>query len=159
MGARSIAEALGRPRWPSAASSYTALEDLANAVGRDQQLVTDLDTHTLVVKRDGQEVKSIPMSGGQPVPGRASRRARTFAIKTREEKVHLTSASVGGPKAYDVWVTWGMRFGDSGGYLHQGTDDSQQDIGNTNHSAGCVGMTPKEPSGSSRTRCSATSSR
>ncbi|MFD7029238.1 L,D-transpeptidase [Streptomyces sp. NPDC059917] len=112
-------------------------------IGRDQQLTADLDTHRLVVKRDGQEVKSIPMSGGQPVPGRASR-AGTFAIKSQEEKVHMTSASVGGPKEYDVWVNWGMRFSDSGGYLHQGTPDSQQYVGNTNHSAGCVGMTPKD---------------
>ncbi|MFJ7209597.1 L,D-transpeptidase [Streptomyces sp. NPDC098789] len=112
-------------------------------IGRDQQLVADLDTHTLVVKRDGQQVKTIPMSGGEPVSGRASRPG-TFAIKSQEEKVHMTSASVGGPKTYDVWVNWGMRFSDSGGYLHQGTPDSQQYIGNTNHSAGCIGMTPKD---------------
>ncbi|MFF4409241.1 L,D-transpeptidase [Streptomyces sp. NPDC001404] len=117
--------------------------DRTFTVGRDQQLTADLDTHRLIVEQDGKQVKSIPMSGGEPVTGRASRRG-TFAIKSQERTVHMTSASVGGPKKYDVTVNWGMRFSDSGGFLHQATDDAQQYVGNTNHSAGCIGMTPED---------------
>ncbi|MFD7337874.1 Ig-like domain-containing protein [Streptomyces violascens] len=108
--------------------------DRTFTIGRDQQLIADLDTHRLTVKQNGKQVKSVPMSGGEPVEGRASRPG-TFAIKSREEKVHMTSASVGGPKSYDLTVNWGMRFSDSGGYLHQAIDDAQQYVGNTNHSA------------------------
>ncbi|MER5485730.1 L,D-transpeptidase [Streptomyces sp. NPDC002812] len=112
-------------------------------IGRDQQLTADLDTHRLIVERDGKVVKSIPMSGGQPVKGRQSRLG-TYALKTREPKVHMTSASVGGPVDYDVVVNWGMRVTDTGGYLHEGVPEAQKYVGNTNHSAGCIGMTPAD---------------
>ncbi|MGW5402468.1 L,D-transpeptidase [Streptomyces sp. NPDC003952] len=112
-------------------------------IGRDQQLTADLDTHRLIVERDGKVVKSIPMSGGQPVKGRQSRLG-TYALKSREPKVHMTSASVGGPVDYDVTVNWGMRVTDTGAYIHEGVPEAQKYVGNTNHSAGCIGMTPAD---------------
>ncbi|MFI5866182.1 L,D-transpeptidase [Streptomyces sp. NPDC051546] len=112
-------------------------------IGRDQQLTADLDTHRLIVERDSKVVKSIPMSGGQPVKGRQSRLG-TYALKSREPKVHMTSASVGGPVDYDVTVNWGMRVTDTGAYIHEGVPEAQKYVGNTNHSAGCIGMTPAD---------------
>ncbi|MGW5115264.1 Ig-like domain-containing protein [Streptomyces noursei] len=119
---------------------FTRVLDRSFSIGRDQRLVADLDTHTLTVTRDGRTVRTIPISGGEPVPGRASRPG-TFAIKTREPKVHMTSASVGGPKEYDKQVYWAMRFSDSGGYLHAAPWAAESgDLGRRNGSAGCIGM-------------------
>ncbi|MCC3769128.1 L,D-transpeptidase [Streptomyces sp. UNOC14_S4] len=119
---------------------FTRTLDRSFTIGRDQRLVADLDTHTLTVTRDGKVVRTIPMSGGEPVPGRASRPG-TFAIESQEHQVHMTSASVGGPKEYDKQVYWAMRFSDSGGYLHAAPwADANGDLGVRNSSAGCIGM-------------------
>ncbi|WP_372412101.1 L,D-transpeptidase [Streptomyces luteireticuli] len=119
---------------------FTRTLDRSFTIGRDQRLLADLDTHTLTVTLDGTTVKTIPISGGEPVPGRASRPG-TFAIKSQEHKVRMTSASVNGPKDYDKDVYWAMRFSDSGGYLHAAPwADENGDLGQRNGSAGCIGM-------------------
>ncbi|WP_424217082.1 L,D-transpeptidase (plasmid) [Streptomyces sp. BI20] len=122
---------------------FDRVVDRVFTIGRDQELTADLDTHRLVVRRDGVEVRRIPISGGEPVKDRASRPG-TFAIGSREPTVHMTSKSVGGPKDYDVTVNWGMRFTETGGYLHEATGDAQRYVGVRNHSAGCLGMTPAD---------------
>ncbi|MFF3214350.1 Ig-like domain-containing protein [Streptomyces sp. NPDC002886] len=119
---------------------FTRTLDRAFTIGRDQRMVADLDKHTLTVTRDGQAVKTIPMSGGEPVKDRASRPG-IFVLKTKEEQVRMTSASVGGPKEYDTLVQWAMRFTDTGGYLHAAPwADDKGDLGKKNTSAGCIGM-------------------
>ncbi|MFE6692271.1 L,D-transpeptidase [Streptomyces sp. NPDC057743] len=120
---------------------FTHPVDRSFTIGRDQQLIANLDTKTLTIRQNGKPIRQIPVSGGEPVPGRASRPG-TFAIKSREKTVHMTSASVGGPKHYDVLVNWGMRFTDTGGYLHQALPEAQANVGVHNRSAGCIGMTP-----------------
>ncbi|WP_424216526.1 L,D-transpeptidase (plasmid) [Streptomyces sp. BI20] len=117
---------------------FTRTVDRTFTIGRDQRLVADLDTHTLTVTRDGKQLKEFPMTGGEPVSGRASRPG-VFALETREETVRMTSASVGGPKQYDKTVHWAMRFTDTGGYVHAAPWASA-DFGVRNGTAGCVGM-------------------
>ncbi|MFI5868205.1 L,D-transpeptidase [Streptomyces sp. NPDC051546] len=114
--------------------------DSSFTIGADQRLEADLDTHTLTVTHDGNPVQRFKMSGGEPVKDRASRPG-TFVIKSKEDSVHMTSASVGGPKAYDTMVKSAMRFTDSGGYVHAAPwAEKAGDLGKRNKSAGCIGL-------------------
>lgn len=108
------------------------------SVGRDQQTVVDLSSDKATVYRDGQSLRSFPITGGMPG---LDTWGGTFAVMDKASTVHMDSETVGLGNAYSVDVQWAVHLTDSGTYLHS-APWSEGDQGSHNVSHGCIGASP-----------------
>ncbi len=109
-------------------------------VGRSQILKIDDTTHLMTVVRDGQPIRSIPVSLGQH-QGTWITRSGVKTIMSIERTVRMNSATVGitGAGSYDEIVPYAMRLTWSGEYIH-GAPWSQWAQGYTDVSHGCTNI-------------------
>ncbi|MFJ2952533.1 Ig-like domain-containing protein [Streptomyces sp. NPDC087226] len=110
----------------------------AFTVGARQIVEVDLDRHRLALVRDGETVRTIPVSGGTPGGDKRSWRG-TAVLMAKEGTINMNSETVGLGDAYDKMVDYSMRLTWSGMYAHAAPWNARY-FGNANRSSGCIGM-------------------
>ncbi|WP_340558518.1 L,D-transpeptidase [Streptomyces sp. GSL17-111] len=110
-------------------------------IGRSQVSTVDVEKHTMTVVRDGEEVKTVPISAG-------SKETPTYngqmVISEMFEETRMNGATVGftdddGEGEYDIPdVPHAMRLSTSGTFIHGNYWGAPFGEGNTSH--GCVGL-------------------
>ena len=110
-------------------------------VGYSLIMKADLAAHQMTVVKDGQVIRTIPISGGRP--GMETRSGTKVIIEKNAEVIMdaaTTGVPVGSPGYYRTNVKWAMRETWSGEYVHAApwADASH---GKANVSHGCIGMT------------------
>lgn len=110
-------------------------------VGYSFVMKADLAAHQMTVVKDGQVIRTIPISGGRP--GMETRSGTKVIIEKNAEVIMdaaTTGVPVGSPGYYRTNVKWAMRETWSGEYVHAApwADASH---GKANVSHGCIGMT------------------
>ncbi|CAM5659778.1 hypothetical protein GCM10010329_24680 [Streptomyces spiroverticillatus] len=120
------------------------------AVDRDRRLTfttgdsminkVDLAAHTMTVIRNGETLRTIPVSGGEK---RFKTREGIKTILSKDGRVVMDSRTIGIPRNspdgyYDPY-NWSMRETISGEYIHAAPDNAES-FGKENVSHGCIGM-------------------
>lgn len=107
-------------------------------VGRAQVLRIDDATKQMQVVRDGQVVRTVPVSMGKPG---FTTRSGTKIIMTQERthRMDSTTAGITGAEAYDVEVEYALRLTNSGEFIHA-APWSEWAQGSQNVSHGCVNV-------------------
>ncbi|MDT0344673.1 L,D-transpeptidase [Streptomyces litchfieldiae] len=104
------------------------------------EAVADISSHTMTVSRNGEELRTLPITTGKE--GFATRSGKKV-ILGREQHVRMTGTSIGIPagsaESYDLAVYWAARLTWSGEYVH-GAPWSVASQGSANVSHGCTGM-------------------
>ncbi|ONK14966.1 Ig-like domain-containing protein [Streptomyces sp. MP131-18] len=104
------------------------------------EAVADIGAHTMTVSRNGEELRTIPITTGKE--GFATRNGKKV-ILGREQFVRMTGTSIGIPagsaESYDLPVYWAARLTWSGEYVH-GAPWSVASQGSANVSHGCTGL-------------------
>jgi lipoprotein-anchoring transpeptidase ErfK/SrfK len=147
-----------RPRdfWPSGATAtvdvdLTGVEVAPGVWGTDTKHATfsvgsamvstvDVANHTMTVRRDGEVLRTIPITTGK---GGFETRNGTKVIISRETKHRMDAATTGierdDPEYYDLVVDYAMRLTWSGEFIHAAPWSAGQQ-GSANVSHGCTGM-------------------
>lgn len=108
--------------------------------GRAQIVEIDADSHSARVVRDGQVVRTMPVSLGKP-GATTTTRSGIKVIMSRHEQYRMRSSTLGpayGGDSYDVTVPYAMRVTWSGEFLHGA--DYNGNIGSANTSHGCTNL-------------------
>ncbi|MFF0431331.1 Ig-like domain-containing protein [Streptomyces sp. NPDC004327] len=119
-------------------------EPLTLTIGDRIEAVTDVAAHTLTVLRDGQEIRSIPVTTGKE--GYRTR-GGVKVVLGKEATVRMRGDTIGIERGsgdfYDLKVRWATRVTWSGEYLHAApwSLDAQ---GNDDVSHGCTGMSTED---------------
>ncbi|MFC3998749.1 Ig-like domain-containing protein [Nocardiopsis sediminis] len=115
-------------------------------VGREQITTVDDDAHEMTVRRDGETVKTFPISNGR---GDTERYTTTNGIHLTMEKYEdmvMDSSTVGVPagsaEAYRLDVSWAVRFSNSGEFAHAAPWNGN--VGSANTSHGCTNMSTED---------------
>ncbi|MFD5317296.1 Ig-like domain-containing protein [Streptomyces sp. NPDC127098] len=110
------------------------------ATGDRIEAVADIANHHMTVSRNGEELRTIPITTGKE--GFATRSGKKV-ILGRESYVRMTGTSIGIPagssESYDLPVYWAARLTWSGEYVH-GAPWSVGSQGYDNVSHGCTGL-------------------
>lgn len=113
-------------------------------VGSSMVSTVDMRRHTLVVRRDGVVIRTIPVSTGKPGPLTETRYG-TKVIIERNSAITMDSATVGIPKGapgyYKIDTKWNLRVTWTGEFLHS-APWSVNAQGSQNVSHGCTNMAP-----------------
>ncbi|MFE0098948.1 Ig-like domain-containing protein [Streptomyces sp. NPDC059009] len=107
-------------------------------IGKNQLVKVDLDSKQATLMRDGQTVKTVPMSAGTPGGEKASW-GGISVLMAKEGTINMRSETVGLGDSYNKMVDYSMRLTWSGMYAHAAPWNASY-FGNTNHSSGCIGM-------------------
>ncbi|WP_432068545.1 Ig-like domain-containing protein [Streptomyces sp. C10-9-1] len=110
------------------------------SIGDRIEAVTDAAAHTMVVKRNGEVINTIPVTTGKP--GFDTRNG-VKVVLGKESYVRMRSTSIGiaagSSESYDLPVYWATRVTWSGEYVHA-APWSVGSHGAANVSHGCTGM-------------------
>ncbi|MEU8531163.1 MULTISPECIES: L,D-transpeptidase [Streptomyces] len=112
-------------------------------IGRNQVSTVDVATKTMTVKRNGQVVKTIPISAGSPDNPTYNGQ---MVISEKFKETRMNGATVGftdddGKGEYDIKdVPHAMRLSTSGTFIHGNYWGPDSIFGSTNTSHGCVGL-------------------
>ncbi|WP_432487421.1 L,D-transpeptidase [Kineococcus sp. SYSU DK018] len=122
--------------------------DIGFSVGSAMVSTVDLDAHTMTVTRDGEVLRTIPITAGQDGHGgRYVTRSGTKVIMSREESRQMDAETTGvspdDPEYYNVAVKYAMRLTNSGEFLHA-APWSVASQGSANVSHGCTGMSTED---------------
>ena len=127
------------------ADKWIAGDDQASfTVGSSMVSTVDIRAHTLVARRDGVVLRTIPVSTGRPGP-LTETRSGTKVIIERNSVIVMDSATVGIPKGdpnyYKITTKWNLRVTWTGEFIHS-APWSVNAQGTTNVSHGCTNMSP-----------------
>ncbi|MFC4591122.1 L,D-transpeptidase [Sphaerisporangium corydalis] len=113
-------------------------------IGRSQISHADTVSHQMTVKRDGETVRTVPLSAGQGGDWRHYTTNGIHLAMSREDVTTMTSPDAGPGSAgyYSLTVYDTVRISDSGEYIH-GAPWSVGSQGNSNVSHGCVNVSPE----------------
>ncbi|MEZ0164023.1 Ig-like domain-containing protein [Kineococcus sp. LSe6-4] len=122
--------------------------DIDFTVGSAMVSTVDIAAHTLTVTRDGQVLRTIPVTLGQSGhSGTFVTRSGTKVIMSLERSRQMNSETTGigqdDPNYYDVAVEYAMRVTNSGEFLHA-APWSVSSQGRANVSHGCTGMSTED---------------
>jgi lipoprotein-anchoring transpeptidase ErfK/SrfK len=112
-------------------------------VGRSQVSIVDVKAKTMKVLRDGQTIKTIPISAGSPENTTYNGQ---MVISEKHRETEMDGATVGftdndGKGEYDIKdVPHAMRLTNSGTFIHGNYWGAPSVFGNVNTSHGCVGL-------------------
>ncbi|MGA5135388.1 L,D-transpeptidase [Streptomyces olivoreticuli] len=106
------------------------------AIGRSQIAKVDLQAHQLSLVRDGQTVKTLPVTGGDAGHTTWS---GTMTLMSKDGTIRMDSRTVGLGTEYNQDVQRSMRLTVTGTYAHQ-AEWAESTIGTANTSHGCLGM-------------------
>ncbi len=112
----------------SAATSFT--------VGRSLVTKVDLAKDVARVYRDGDLVRTMPVSGGKPG---WETRSGTKLIMAKEFNKKMTNEMIGAEEDYSLVAKYALRITNSGEFLHSAPWNARH-LGRRNASHGCVGM-------------------
>ncbi|MFE9220239.1 Ig-like domain-containing protein [Streptomyces lavendulae] len=118
------------------------------SIARSQVSTVDVDTCTMTVVRDGQVIKTIPISAG-------SKKNPTYngqmVISEKHKETRMDGATVGFGGEYDIPdVPHAMRLSTSGTFIH-GNYWSSGVFGRSNTSHGCIGLSDAQGANDSGT--------
>ncbi|MEU1279092.1 Ig-like domain-containing protein [Streptomyces sp. NPDC005805] len=109
-------------------------------IGDRIEAITDAASHTMVVKRNGEVINTIPVTTGKP--GFDTRNG-VKVVLAKEQFVRMRGTSIGiaegSSESYDLPVYWATRVTWSGEYVHA-APWSVGSQGSANVSHGCTGM-------------------
>ncbi|MHA6801475.1 L,D-transpeptidase [Bounagaea algeriensis] len=106
-------------------------------IGRQQIVKADVQSHQIVVERDGQAVATYPAAfGAEWDPGRRTMNG-TYIVMARVPVQYMTNPKYG---YFNEPHSWAVRFSNHGEFIHE-HDANAAAIGNTNNSHGCVNLT------------------
>ncbi|MDQ0581607.1 L,D-transpeptidase [Streptomyces rishiriensis] len=109
-------------------------------IGRSQVSTVDVDTQTMTVVRDGQTLKSVPISSGSPDHTTYNGQ---MVISEKFTQTRMNSRTVGLGGEYDIPdVPHAMRLTQSGTFIHGNYwyNRGNPPFGRTGTSHGCVGL-------------------
>ncbi|MEU3413406.1 MULTISPECIES: L,D-transpeptidase [unclassified Streptomyces] len=109
-------------------------------VGRSQVSTVDVNTQTMTVVRDGQTVKSVPISAGSP---QHTTYNGQMVISEKFEQTRMNGSTVGFGGEYDIPdVPHAMRLTSSGTFIHGNYwyNKGNPPFGREGTSHGCVGL-------------------
>ncbi|MFG2311812.1 Ig-like domain-containing protein [Streptomyces sp. NPDC048566] len=110
---------------------------VAFTIGRRQVSTVDAKTHKMTVKRDGEVLKTLPVTTGKP--GYDTWNGR-MVISERLKVTRMNGETVGYGGEYDIKdVPHAQRLTDSGTFIH-GNYWGGGTFGNYNSSHGCIGL-------------------
>ena len=113
-------------------------KDVTFTVGRDQTSLVDVAKKTMVVRRDGRAVRTIPITSGSP--GHTTWNGR-MVISEKYPQTRMDGSTVGFGGEYDIPdVPHAMRLTTSGTFVHGNYWSSAATFGTRNVSHGCVGL-------------------
>ncbi len=104
-------------------------------VGREQIIKVDVNKHRMTVLRDGEKVRSFPVSTGKE--GWETRNG-TKVIMDKVRGKTWTNEEIDAPEEYTLRSDYAMRLTNSGEFIHDAPWNTTVGAGNTSH--GCVGM-------------------
>lgn len=110
-------------------------------VGDDVRADVSVTGHTLKVQKNGRPVRTLSINAGSAEYPTWN---GTMAVIDKQEKVHMTSCSVGisctkgDPNYYDLTLPWDVHLTQSGTYVHYSTGDPNPGSGSARGSHGCV---------------------
>jgi lipoprotein-anchoring transpeptidase ErfK/SrfK len=104
-------------------------------IGRHQIIKVNVDTRRMQVVRDGEVIKSFPVSTGKP--GWETRNGIKVLSEWVRGKVWRNEA-INAPEEYTLYSSYAVRMTNSGEFIHDATWNTS--IGASNASHGCVGM-------------------
>jgi lipoprotein-anchoring transpeptidase ErfK/SrfK len=115
----------------------TAREDFGFTVGRSQVSTVDAEALTMDVVRDGETLRTIPITTG--APGYETWNGR-MVITEQHVETRMNGDTVGYPGEYDIMdVPHAMRLSTSGTFIH-GNYWASGAFGSYNASHGCIGI-------------------
>jgi lipoprotein-anchoring transpeptidase ErfK/SrfK len=112
-------------------------------VGRSQVSTVDAQTHMMTVVRDGQVIRTVPISAGGT--GHTTYDGQ-MVIEEKDQTTRMNGATVGftdddGKGEYDIPdVPHAMRLSNSGTFIHGNYWSDKSIFGTANTSHGCVGL-------------------
>ncbi|MFE0644242.1 Ig-like domain-containing protein [Streptomyces sp. NPDC058877] len=112
-------------------------------IGRSQVSTVDVAAKTMTVKRNGQTIKTIPISAGSPENTTYNGQ---MVISEKFKETRMNGATVGftdddGKGEYDIKdVPHAMRLSTSGTFIHGNYWGARSIFGSVNTSHGCVGL-------------------
>jgi len=113
-------------------------EDITSdfTIGRNQVTYADVNSHELVVKRDGQTVATYPASFGRATDENTTTRSGIHVVNDKFDKKLMSNPRYG---YENVLERYAVRISNNGEFIHAnpGTVGAQ---GNTNVSHGCVNL-------------------
>jgi lipoprotein-anchoring transpeptidase ErfK/SrfK len=113
-------------------------------VGSSMVSTVDMRAHTMVVRRDGVVLRTIPVSTGKPGP-KTETRYGTKVIIERNGAITMDSTTLnipkGAPGYYKVDTKWNLRLTWTGEFVHS-APWSVSAQGNQNVSHGCTNLAP-----------------
>ncbi|GAA3863456.1 L,D-transpeptidase [Streptomyces sedi] len=116
----------------------TLRENVSFTVGRGQVSTVDAAAHTMTVTRDGEEIRTIPITAG--APGNETWNGK-MVITEKHKETRMDGATVGFGGEYDIPdVPHAMRLSTSGTFIHGNYWASSGTFGSANVSHGCVGL-------------------
>ena len=114
-------------------------------VGSSMVSSVDMNAHRLMVRRNGELIRSFPVSTGMPGP-LTETRFGTKVIMERSAVVVMDSSTVAlppGTKPYKISVKWDLKLTGTGEYIHS-APWSVGAQGHQNVSHGCTNMAPAD---------------
>ncbi len=105
-------------------------------IGRNQVVKADVDSHNLLVFRDGKQVASYPASYGKGDTPDKITRSGIHVINDMDETKLMSNPKYG---YTNVLEHWAVRISDNGEFIHA-NPKTVGDQGNTNVSHGCVNL-------------------
>jgi lipoprotein-anchoring transpeptidase ErfK/SrfK len=127
------------------ADKWIANDDHASfTVGSAMVSTVNIKTHQMTVTRNGQVIRTIPVSTGRPGPLTETRYGTKVIIR-KEGQVTMDSATIGikkgQPGYYKIDTKWNLRLTWTGEYIHS-APWSVGSQGSANVSHGCTNMSP-----------------
>ncbi|WP_433870407.1 L,D-transpeptidase [Saccharopolyspora sp. CA-218241] len=105
-------------------------------IGRAQIVKADVDSHQLVVERDGEQVASYPASYGlESDPGRHTSNG-TYVVMARVPLQLMTNPKYG---YFDLPKKWAVRISNHGEFIHENQANAAA-LGSYNNSHGCINL-------------------
>lgn len=112
-------------------------------IGREQITRGSTGSHVLIVRRDGKQIRSMPMSAGQGGEWKYYTTSGVHLAMSREAVTVMTSPGIGpgSPGYYQLTVYNTVRISNSGEYVHSAPwSVGSQGYANVSH--GCVNISP-----------------
>ncbi|MEV7417938.1 Ig-like domain-containing protein [Streptomyces sp. NPDC089919] len=115
-------------------------------IGRSQVSTVDAAAHTMVVRRDGKVLSTVPVSAGAP---KTTTYNGKMVVMELFDVTRMNGQTVGFGGEYDIPdVPHAMRLTTSGTFLHGNYWASPETFGSVNTSHGCVGLRDDKGGGS-----------
>ena len=105
-------------------------------VGRAQVVKGDVNSHMMVVERDGKQVASFPASYGQSADPNLNTPNGTYIVMEKKPVEIMNNPRYG---YTDVEKKWAVRISNHGEFIHE-NEENRAALGKVNNSHGCINL-------------------